>query len=249
VHELDPEAPGESSSGPGWPAAALLLLLAACAPAPRAPPIAPPVVPAAAGGARPEGPAAGATRYRVDPARSEVRVLVYRAGPLARLGHNHVLTSHALEGRVLLAGTDGCGRGEFRLALPAASLRVDEPAARAEEGGEFAGDAGDVAGTTAHLLGSAVLDATRYPTIGITGSAERGPDGLLARLSVSVRGGRTELTVPVACRLEGGLLTVAGGFGTTHAALGLVPYRIGLGALAVREDLELRFRILAVPDR
>ena len=33
----------------------------------------------------------GAPRYSVDPQASEIRLLVYRDGPLARFGHNHVV--------------------------------------------------------------------------------------------------------------------------------------------------------------
>ena len=36
--------------------------------------------------------------YRVDENQSELRVLVYRAGAMARLGHNHVLVNRALCG-------------------------------------------------------------------------------------------------------------------------------------------------------
>jgi len=32
-------------------------------------------------------------RYQVDGAASDVRMLVYRGGTMARLGHNHVLSS------------------------------------------------------------------------------------------------------------------------------------------------------------
>ena len=45
-------------------------------------------------------PAPGA--YRIDSSKSELRVLVYRAGPLASLGHNHVMVNRAVEGAVVL---------------------------------------------------------------------------------------------------------------------------------------------------
>ena len=41
--------------------------------------------------------------YRVDENQSELRILVYRAGPLARFGHNHVIVNHAIRGAVSLA--------------------------------------------------------------------------------------------------------------------------------------------------
>ena len=36
-------------------------------------------------------PAAG--HYRIDGGQSELRLLVYRAGPMARFGHNHVMVN------------------------------------------------------------------------------------------------------------------------------------------------------------
>jgi len=35
-------------------------------------------------------------RYIVDPQTSEIRLLVYRDGPMARVGHNHVMTGQVL---------------------------------------------------------------------------------------------------------------------------------------------------------
>ena len=54
--------------------------------------------------------------YHVDEKQSELRVLVYRAGPLARFGHNHVIVNHAIRGVVSVA--EGAGESVFRLNLP-----------------------------------------------------------------------------------------------------------------------------------
>ena len=42
----------------------------------------------------------GATVYEVSPQDSQLSILVYRGGTLSRSGHNHVMTSQALSGRV-----------------------------------------------------------------------------------------------------------------------------------------------------
>jgi YceI-like protein len=191
----------------------------------------------------PAGPA-----YQLDPRRSEVRILVYRAGPLARLGHNHVLVSRDLSGELRLAARDSLGGAGFDIALPAAGLVVDEPAARVAEGPEFASrpTAADVEGTRSTLLGAQVLDAATFPTIRARGTTELLSTGLAARATFEVRGRATDLSVPLAVRAEGDTLTVSGGFGISQAALGLVPFSRALGALSVRDELEVRFRIVAV---
>ena len=74
--------------------------------------------------------------YRIDAAQSELRVLVYRAGPLARFGHNHVVVNRSLQGAAKVAGD----RSGFWLNLPAKSFVVDGAQARREEGADFGGD-------------------------------------------------------------------------------------------------------------
>ena len=112
--------------------AALLLLQSGCRPV-REPAPSPPGEQGATPSVSLEVPA-GYTRYRVVPADSEVRVLVYRDGPMARLGHNHVLSSRSLQGDVLLG--DKGNEPRVSLVLPVASFSVDQTALRAEEGKE-----------------------------------------------------------------------------------------------------------------
>ena len=68
--------------------------------------------------------------YRVDEHQSELRILVYRAGPLARLGHNHVIVNHAIRGAVSLA--DVAGESGFQLSVPVAGFVVDDREVRKE---------------------------------------------------------------------------------------------------------------------
>src|SRR5260370_42498858 len=73
-------------------AAAFCLCLVACgAPKTRQ-------LPAEVEGVETARPPAGAAAYSIDSAQSELRLLVHRAGPLARLGHNHVILNRAIGG-------------------------------------------------------------------------------------------------------------------------------------------------------
>lgn len=159
-----------------------------------------------------------------------------------------MLTAGRLEGEVWLPADPAAAR--VRLSFPVADLVVDEPAARREEGEEFASlpSAEDVAGTRRNLLGPALLDAGRYPLIRIDGAAARRPEGLVVRAAVAVRDRTAALEVPVEVATGAGALTVRGGFTVLQSALGLTPFSVGLGALKVRDDLEVRFRLVAVPD-
>src|SRR5271163_3381981 len=117
--------------------ALVVLGLAACgAPRPRAPA---PQTPNQPTPSLQPLPAPGI--YRIDSSKSELRVLVYRAGALARLGHNHVVVNRALGGAVKL--TDGASG--FALNVPASGFVVDDAQARREEGSDFAAEIPDEA--------------------------------------------------------------------------------------------------------
>src|SRR5690348_4359428 len=80
------------------PAALLFLGLAACQTAPPAPGAA-----SIAPSASLPSPPAGAAHFVVDPARSDVRFLVYKAGALSAFGYNHVIRARGFAGDVYLA--------------------------------------------------------------------------------------------------------------------------------------------------
>ena len=141
----------------------LALLLAACGtPRPRhAVPQSP--------GESPSAPKVSlpGTVYRIDERHSELRILVYRAGPLARFGHNHVILNRSIRGVVNLAGVGG--ESTFSLSVPAAGFVVDDAQARREEGADFAAEVPDDAksGTLHNMLSAALLDADEFPMITI----------------------------------------------------------------------------------
>lgn len=217
--------------------------LAGCTPAPR-PSAGPPVgvEPARVPGATASGP-----RYAVQPTRSEVRVLTFRAGPLARLGHSHVLISRDVTGTVSWA--DDVAATSFELTLPVATFAVDEPAARAEEGAEFATvpTPQDVAGTRRNLLGPQVLDADAFPALRVLGSgaSTAAPGEFVVHARIELRGRVTPLDVPTHVVRTGDELVATGEFRVAQSALGLTPFSVALGALQVRDELVVRFRLVA----
>jgi hypothetical protein len=214
----------------------VLLLLGACAAPPQAPP-----APAPAAPAPPTGPSEA---WEVVESRLEVRV--YRDGPMAQLGHNHLITSTALSGRIDLREprtTSG-----FRLELPLDSLTVDDAAERAAAGGEFAAavPAKDREGTRHNMLDEQVLDAARQAVVVIGADAiSGGPDNYTARVRVALRGEERLIDVPVTFAMEGERLRVHASLRLRHADLGLVPFTVAMGALRVRDDFEIECRLEA----
>lgn len=215
----------------------ILMLCAGCAAPPQVPPAAAPLPPRATGSLPHEA-------WEVVSSRLEIRV--YRDGPMQQLGHNHVITSDALDGIIELR--DPRPRTGFMLELPLASLVVDDPAARAGAGAEFAAPVPeqDRTGTVRNLLGPAVLDATRQPVLhltadGITG----GPADYTARVRIGLRGEERVIDVPLTASFESGRLRIHARMRLHHADLGLVPFSVALGALRVRDDIEVDCRLEA----
>jgi polyisoprenoid-binding protein YceI len=209
--------------------------------------IAPPRTPAAAVAQAKAGAAipADTTRFVVDAQASEIRLPVYRAGPLARFGHNHVIRGR-VRGEIRVA--ERAADSGFRLEIPVESFSVDAAVARAEEGEEFADEVSEQArrATRENMIGNDVLDAQRSPLIEIISVALAGPrwnPTVLAR--VKLRGVASELRFPAAVFRQGDLLTVVASFQIRQSDFGLTPFSTLGGGLRVRDAVDVRIRLVA----
>jgi hypothetical protein len=221
-----------------WPG---LLVLAACAVPPREPP---PAVPPEPAEARPAPPAGPAESWKVVASHLEVRV--YRDGPMQKLGHNHLITSGGLVGEIALR--QPLERSGFELSLPLESLVVDDEAARAAAGGEFAAPVPekDREATRRNMLGEKLLDAASQEMVRLSAdSLSAGPDGYEAQLRVALAGHERVVEAPFTVSIEGDRLEARAAFKLTHAALGLAPYNVALGSLKVREDFDVELTLEA----
>lgn len=188
---------------------------------------------------------ADAPRYAVDPGASEIRLLVYREGPLARFGHNHVIAGRV---RGEVRAGDAAPASGFRLEIPVDSFAVDLPALRAEEGAEFAAQVSDAAreGTSSNMLGKAVLDAATHPLIRIESVALAGPGwNPTVTARVTLRGATRDLRFPAAVFRQGDTLTVIASFQISQSAFGIEPFTTLNGGLRVRDAIDVRLRLAA----
>lgn len=173
-------------------------------------------------------------------------VLVFRGGPLAAGGHNHVVASHDVAGTVHLHPE--FARSAFELELPVTSLSVDEPELRRAAGPGFPPEVPADAreGTRRNMLSEAVLDAERHPVVRVRSeSIAPGREGFIARIRISLRGRDHVLDAPVGVELAGDELRASGELTVSHAQLGLTPFSALLGALRVRDELTIRYRLVA----
>ena len=221
----------------------LVLSVAACA-ARHPRPITPPL---RAQGSLQSLPAPG--EYAVDSSGSELRLLVYRAGPLSNLGHNHVMVNRALTGRVQIGA--GVSASSFSLSMRADGFVVDDAQSRLEEGDDFPGDIAEdaKAGTRRNMLGSAVLNAAEFPDITVKSESLTGTlDDLSADLEISAAGHTSRIAVPLSLQGDVHHFTAAGSMELRQTALGLTPYSLLHGALQVQDAMQLKFKITVLTN-
>jgi YceI-like domain len=203
------------------------------------------------GESAPAASAVAARSYRIDANQSELRILVYRAGPLARFGHNHVMVNRSISGSVDFGGA--ATASAFQLSVPVGGFVVDDAQARSEEGPDFAGDIPDDAksGTLRNMLSAAGLDADEFPAMTVKSVAASGEldasgaGALIATVAISVAGHESTIDVPFTVASGADRLSAAGSLELRQSSLGLTPYSLMLGALQVQDALTIKFRIVA----
>ena len=198
--------------------------------------------------------------YDVAANESLLTILVYRGGPLAKAGHNHVIASHALRGSLYVPAD--LTQSTFEVHMPVTELTVDEEALRANEhSDDFPPDVPDSAkdGTRHNMLSSALLGGDQYPEIVLRserlervseGASGNGtPDGpnahWLAHIQITVRDKTNTVVVPVHFEQHADAIEVSGIFPLKQTDLGLTPFSALLGALQVIDEMKVRFHIVA----
>ncbi|WP_083917763.1 YceI family protein [Uliginosibacterium gangwonense] len=187
-----------------------------------------------------------ADRYTILPELSDVRFLVFRGGPLAKLGHNHVVQAKSLRGEILL--TPDVHQSRFTIEIPVKDFQVDTADARLDEGGEFLPqpDEEAIAGTTRNMLGEKVLDAAHYPIIEIRSGALTGPGwGMDVVVKIKMHGVECEIVVPTAVEYDHDKLIVTASFSIKQSDFGITPMSVLGGALQVEDTVKIRMRIVA----
>ena len=223
-------------------AGCVLLGLAACQTSPPPAEIPPVVAPALEPGAIP----AGATTYSVVPEESLLQILVYRGGAMAKLGHNHVIASHRLNGAVYVL--DDASQMRFDVSFPVNELTVDEPAMRELAGSDFPPNVPQSArdGTRTNLLSEALLDGARYPEIRLRATEVVSAGDIWdVAIEIRIKDQVRNVRVPVTLERTEGALNARGEFPLKQSELGLKPFSVAMGTLIVVDEMRVRFEVSA----
>lgn len=226
---------------------ACIAVLVGCTAAPTG--VAPGEAAPAIAAAQPVAASSSAKMYQVDPAASTLHILVYRGGPMARLGHNHVVSSQNLHGSVWQGSSlESSG---FDITVPVNDLVMDDNSARAAEGEDFPLNVSEDAkqGTKANMLRDTLLDAARYPEIRITSVRVQGDaNAPVVIAALRIRDQTRQVTVPVTLQTTNAGLRVRGAFEIKQTDFGITPLSIAMGALQVVDAVTIKFDLLARPD-
>jgi hypothetical protein len=227
--------------------AILALALAACdtGPEPPAPPKPTAAPDSSASPIAPDREAGDQTAvYRVNPEESRADIIVRRGGQFEKMGHDHVITAHGIDGHVLLA-QEGATGSRADLVVELGELTVDEAAARKEYQLATEPSDRDIA-RTGDNMHEKVLETERWPearvAIGIIDQTETS-----ARCEVTLQVKDRQHTFPIEVSLDydDSDFRASGQFDLLQSDLGIEPFGVLGGMLSVRDRLEISFRIRA----
>ena len=188
----------------------------------------------------------GATVYQLNPKASKVDILVYRGGTLARLGHNHVMTSRSVTGRVWLHSD--LEKSGFEMAFPVGELVVDDADARRAAGPEFPPDIpqGDKDGTRKNMLRAEVLNGEQFPEVklqAVSVSGTREAPQIMTR--ITIKDASRDIEVPATVKIDDNRITASGELDIQQTTFGMKPFSVAMGAIAVKDQLHIKFELVA----
>lgn len=177
--------------------------------------------------------------FRLDPERTRIDIVVRRDGPLARFGHDHVLSVLDAEGYLLLAEAEDGSRADLRFTVE--RLQIDAADARQRHGFATGPDAAAIDGTRDNLMHS-VLDPGQWPWVTVSLQAfSRQGDHWSADVVIDINGQRSNSRQPFKLQPGKDIVTVEGLVVLRQTELGLQPFAALGGGLRVADPIEVYF--------
>jgi len=183
------------------------------------------------------------TTYSIDSDNSILRVYVGRAGPLARMGHNHVVHTNGLIGEINLSSDPV--NSTATLAFPVSSFFVDDQSERdravSEEREGFDTQPGRraIEGTRENMMSESVLNGAAHTTIAARITTESVTDNEWNfAIAMDLVGSTVNLELPAQVEVNGSALSVDARYSLNHEDLGLSVFTALGGSLRVAVQLD-----------
>lgn len=193
-------------------------------------------------GAPAEAPAAP-VRYRLDPAKSWLYVVVYNdtTAMASRMGHDHGIRASTFEGAVTWH-MDDASACDVQISFPVTAL-IPDPAGMRERAGlaaEGAVGEGGLKTIKDNLLSKHQLDSTSFPTISYK---SKSCDGTTGKVKVTgdltIHGVTQPVTLTMNVSADGSTFKASGSTTLLHSSFGFKPFSNLAGALRNKDELKL----------
>lgn len=190
----------------------------------------------------------GGDVFWIDNQDSQVRLFLWRGGRMAAKGHNHVMVIDTMEGAVFLPEDLLSDSVRLDIVFQAADIEVDPPELRRRIGGAWAKTIppDGIRGTRDNMLGPKVLEADRFPAIGLRAEKVYGElPKLVIDAAVTLHGVTRQHLIPVTVTRDEGRLSATGAFVIRQTAFGIEPISALGGALYAHDPVLIEFDLQA----
>jgi polyisoprenoid-binding protein YceI len=181
--------------------------------------------------------------YSVATNESAFTILVGKGGALSGLGHEHIVAVKSFSGEAHIP-SNALDRASFALEIEAGSLSVADKGIADKERMEIE-----------RTMKSKVLDVSHFPKISFQSvsitNIKATTNGQTALLNghLTLHGVTNQVRVPAAITVTPEQLHVSVDVTIKQTDFGIKPYSTAGGAVKVRNELKIRFSVIARPSR
>jgi len=174
--------------------------------------------------------------------QSVARIKVYSSGRLASLGHNHIVKTGSFSGQICL--NHKLENSTAQLVFSVSDMIIDDQNDRLNAGESFSKPISykQIMATRNNLLGENLLNANRYPKVKLAiTNLKVEHETMSLDVSVNLLGIESIHRIPVLLKLSENAIEVSGQTKLNQTALGLKPFQLFAGALAVADGMDIEF--------
>ena len=181
--------------------------------------------------------------YKLDGDLSQIVLRVYRGGVMARLGHDHVITSQNVQGYIALSKNDDQCRAD--IFVPLLMLNVDDPQQRAAAELDTTPSTKDIADTKSNMLTS--IDAVNFPFAQLSSEdCSGGLSGDIIPVVLTFHGVSRQLDLQIDLKsIADDQLVIGGEFSIYQTDFGIEPFSVMGGLITVEDNVDFTYRLTA----